>query len=80
MSARQPDEKEENMNQRLILIVTLIVITVIALLTQRHTAHSATFAAPLPAASAEFAARPIGHSINGSACTKDGPKDLGSWD
>ena len=49
-------EKEENMNQRLILIVTLIVITVIALLTQRHTTHSATFAAPLPAAPAKFAA------------------------
>ena len=44
------------MNQRLILIVTLIVLTVIALLTQRHPAHSATFAAPLPAAPAEFAA------------------------
>jgi hypothetical protein len=38
------------MNQRLILIVTLIVLTVIALLTQRHTAHSATSAVPLQSA------------------------------
>jgi DUF305 family protein family protein len=44
------------MNQRLILIVTLIVLTVIALLTQRHAAHSATSAVPLPAAPAEFTA------------------------
>jgi len=44
------------MNQRLILIVTLIVLTVIALLTQRHTAHSATSAVPLPTAPAEFTA------------------------
>jgi len=44
------------MNQRLILIVTLIVLTVIALLTQRHTAHSATSAVPLHAAPAEFTA------------------------
>ena len=44
------------MNQRLILIVTLIVLTVIALLTQRHTAHSATSAVRLPAAPAEFTA------------------------
>jgi hypothetical protein len=38
------------MNQRLILIATLIVMTIIALLTQRHAAHSATFAVPLPGA------------------------------
>ena len=44
------------MNQRLILIVTLIVLTVIALLTQRHAAHSATSAVPLPTAPAEFTA------------------------
>ena len=44
------------MNQRLILFVTLIVLTVIALLTQRHTAHSATSAVPLPTAPAEFTA------------------------
>ena len=44
------------MNQRLILIVTLIVLTVIALLTQRHTAHSATSAVPLHATPAEFTA------------------------
>ena len=44
------------MNQRLILIVTLIVLTVIALMTQRHAAHSATFAVPLPTAPTEFTA------------------------
>ena len=44
------------MNQRLILIVTLIVLTVIALLTQRHAAHSATSAVPLSTAPAEFTA------------------------
>jgi Domain of unknown function (DUF305) len=44
------------MNQRLILIVTLILLTVIALLTQRHTAHSATSAVLLPTAPAEFTA------------------------
>ena len=44
------------MNQRLILFVTLIVLTVIALLTQRHTAHSATSAVSLPTAPAEFTA------------------------
>jgi uncharacterized protein (DUF305 family) len=44
------------MNQRLILIATLIVMTIIALLTQRHAAHSATFAVPLPTAPAEFTA------------------------
>jgi hypothetical protein len=44
------------MNQRLILLVTLIVLTVIALLTQRHTAHSATSAVPLHTTPAEFAA------------------------
>jgi hypothetical protein len=52
------------MNQRLILIVTLIVLTVIALLTQRHTAHSATSAVPLPTAPAEFTASTTGHSIS----------------
>jgi hypothetical protein len=50
------DEKEENMNQRLILIATLIVLTAIALLTQRHAAHSATSAVPLHTTPAEFAA------------------------
>jgi len=44
------------MNQRLILIATLIVLTVIALLTQRRAAHSATSAVPLPTAPAEFTA------------------------
>jgi len=44
------------MNQRLILIVTLILLTVIALLTQRHTAHSVTSAVPLHATPTEFAA------------------------
>jgi hypothetical protein len=44
------------MNQRLILFVTLIVLTVIALLTQRHTAHSATSGVVLPAVPAEFTA------------------------
>ena len=59
------------MNQRLILFVTLIVLTVIALLTQRHTAHSATSAVPLHAAPAEFTAsidrtfdRLMGDSMN----------------
>jgi hypothetical protein len=45
------------MNQRLILIATLIVLTAIALLTQRHAAHSATSAVSLPPApTAEFTA------------------------
>jgi hypothetical protein len=44
------------MNQRLILIVTLIVLSVIALLTRRHTAHSATSGVVLPAVPAEFTA------------------------
>ena len=44
------------MNHRLILIATLIVLAAVAMLTQKHAAHSAASTVPLPAAPAEFAA------------------------
>jgi hypothetical protein len=42
------------MNHRLILIATLIVLAAVAMLTQKHVAHSAASTVPLPAAPAEF--------------------------
>jgi len=44
------------MNHRLILIATLIVLAAVAMLTQKHAAHSAASTVPLPAAPAEFTA------------------------
>ena len=57
-------KKEESMNHRLILIATLIVLAAVAMLTQKHVAHSAASTVPLPAAPAEFSVRPIKHSIS----------------
>ena len=44
------------MNHRLILIATLIVLAAVAMLTQKHAAHSATSTVPLPTAPTEFTA------------------------
>src|SRR5437016_7426064 len=44
------------MNHRLILIATLIVLAAVAMLTQKHPAHSAASTVPLPAGPAEFTA------------------------
>jgi len=44
------------MNRKLILIVTFVVLAAIAMMTQKHAAHSATSTVPLPPAPAEFTA------------------------
>ena len=44
------------MNRRFILIATLIVLAAVAMLTQKHAAHSATSTVPLPTAPTEFTA------------------------
>ena len=44
------------MYRKLILIATLIVLAAVAMLTQKHAAHSAASTVPLPAAPAEFTA------------------------
>jgi uncharacterized protein (DUF305 family) len=44
------------MNHRLILIATLIMLAAVAMLTQKHAAHSATSTVPLPTAPTEFTA------------------------
>jgi uncharacterized protein (DUF305 family) len=49
-------EEEESMNHRLILIATLIMLAAVAMLTQKHAAHSATSTVPLPTAPTEFTA------------------------
>jgi hypothetical protein len=53
------------MNRTLILIVTFLLLAAMALLTQKHAAHSATSTVALPPApAAEFTASTDKHSLS----------------